>query len=272
MTLVTYYLNNRGFYSEINNLILGYIYAIDNEYNFRVDSSTSKLYFQKGFEYYFESININNTNNKISKSLIINGVHCLNFKKIRLQNISFQKKRNITKNIIKYTDKANSEIQKVINRLNLPSNYTTFHVRRGDKIGEKPTLTWTTKSGKYEADRFEIDEYFLKINTKINNLFVMTDDFKVISDIKKYISSKKLNIKIYYLCDETDDGYSTLSLLQNKEYYDEKDVIKLLAEIEIAKNSYYFVGTFSSNVSRYVKLIHKNPKNCFSLDMLWFPE
>ena len=92
MTLVIYYLNNRGFYSEINNLILGYIYAIDNGYNFRVDSSTSKLYFQKGFEYYFESINTNNVGNKISKSFIINGVHCPNFKKIRLQDISFQKK------------------------------------------------------------------------------------------------------------------------------------------------------------------------------------
>jgi hypothetical protein len=268
---VKFALTNRGFYSEINNLINAYIYAAQNGLDFSVDASISKLYFSKGFHYYFEPLVINNNVHQ-SDELIMKGVHCSNFRMMRSEckNIPFEVKREITEKIIKYTFHVQNKINKIIDSLKLPDRYNVIQIRRGDKVNEK--LAWTSERGFGESKRYEFDEYISRIDKgEVRDTFVMTDDYKVINEANEYVESNSLDIKLYTLCEMTSDGHSTIMRYKDENYYTENEVINLLAECEIARNSRFFVGTFSSNIGRYIKLTHKNPQNCISMDSSWHP-
>lgn len=73
----------------------------------------------------------------------------------------------------KYNDSTNKRIKEILKTLSLPDKYVSIHVRRGDKIVESPY--------------YSLERYFEKLGTKNKNLFVATDDYTVIEDIKRNI-------------------------------------------------------------------------------------
>ena len=62
------------------------------------------------------------------------------------------------------------------------------------------------------------------------------------------------------------DGYCTIIRRNNNNNFTEEEMIDVFVDIEIARKSIIFVGTLTSNFSKYIKLSHKNPNMCFSLD------
>lgn len=149
-----------------------------------------------------------------------------------------------------YQKQFNNKIQSIISDLNLPKSFACFHIRRGDKVGEK-LHTWTQKTGRTESKRFEFCDY-LKHCEGIKTIFIMTDDFRCIQEAREYISDNNLPHKILHLTNESQDGHSETLNIQNDRSYSKQELVQFFAEIEIAKLSDVFVGTRTSNVYRYI--------------------
>jgi len=92
-------------------------------------------------------------------------------------------------------------------------------------------------------------------------IFVLSDDSSAFDELYKIP-----DLSIYYnkLISKR-QGFD----LSNDNEFSHENLFNLLLECEIAKKSQYFVGTFTSNVSRFIKLIHEHPENCHSLDIPW---
>jgi hypothetical protein len=155
------------------------------------------------------------------------------------------------KSILNYTTEFHKEIESVVSELNLPKSFACFHIRRGDKVGEK-LYEWTQKTGRTESKRFEFCDY-LKHCKNIETIFIMTDDYRCIQEAREYINDNKLPHKILHLTNESQGGHSETLDIQNDRVYSKKELVQFFSEIEIAKLSDFFVGTRTSNVYRYIK-------------------
>lgn len=154
------------------------------------------------------------------------------------------------KSILNYTPEFHKEINAIISKLKLPESFSCFHIRRGDKVGEKYS-TWTEKTGNTEAKRWEFCDY-LKQCEDIKTIFIMSDDFQSVREAHEYINDNNLPHKILYLTNESQNGRSESLEVINNYKYTRQELVQFFAEIEIAKRSDVFVGTRSSNVYRYI--------------------
>ena len=131
--------------------------------------------------------------------------------------------------------------------------YDAVHIRRGDAL--------TSGEG---AMYHHANEYVQK--TTLNDVFVMSDDFRVISEIPR---------KVHHMIPEGETGnWSTPNYVTKQgeqpvfmfRSHEKKKQIteRLVQEMYIAANSETFVHECSS-VAHFIKLIHKNPERCISL-------
>lgn len=146
----------------------------------------------------------------------------------------------------KYNDSTNKKINEILKTLSLPDKYVSIHVRRGDKIVESPY--------------YSLGQYFEKLGTKNKNLFVATDDYTVIEDLKKKYS----DWNVWTLCSPLERGY--VQSVADKESFQEKDrnMILLFATMEILNRSERFVGTYNSNIGMFQGM--RNPSICGGVD------
>lgn len=153
-----------------------------------------------------------------------------------------------------YQDSFYKEINSQINSLSLPKNYACIHVRRGDKVKEKPS-----RGLKAEDLRYEIEDYLNRLPQKksLENIFIMTDDYKAIKEIKNYLKKTNSNKKIHYLTKKTQDGNSEQFIEQGNQSVKKSDLVQFFTEIEVAKNSQVFIGSGRSNVFNHIRLTSK---------------
>jgi hypothetical protein len=90
--------------------------------------------------------------------------------------------------------------------------------------------------------------------------------FDIINQVVDDLQAIDSSLNIFTFCQKIDQGYT-----QDKfnELGSQSKIIairKLISEVDIACNSQIFVGCYKSNVSRYVALAHKHPKQCYSAD------
>ena len=138
-------------------------------------------------------------------------------------------------------------IKHVIEKLNLPEKYCCAQVRRGDKAEEQiPGKRWDVQKYIDSLCRMSPGEDNL-------NIFVMSDEFSTILDMKEHIQEKKLPHKLFYICDEKMTGYDCTKHCSGEFEYTHNQTFDFLAEIEIAKNATCLAGTLSSNVYRYIR-------------------
>lgn len=156
--------------------------------------------------------------------------------------------------------------------LKLPDVYDAVHIRRGDK-----TIDWPGKESEFKP----ASEYISKLDDDDTPIYVMTDDYRVIEEIKKCTNKKILFqvepdnkghysyhfVNTAYNDDKHDENFKNFSKENVNERH--KSTLMLLEETWICVHSRKFVGTFSSNVGNFIKTIHKNPENCVSLDAEW---
>jgi len=156
--------------------------------------------------------------------------------------------------------------------MELPEVYDAVHIRRGDK-----TFDWHTKQSGY----FEVKDFISHFEDDGVPLYVMTDDYTVIDEVRKH-TNKPLLFKVqpdergwfsYHFMGSTfdkkkhDDRYSKFTDEGSRERH--QSTLVLLEETWICTRARKFVGTFSSNVGKFIKTVHPSPECCVSLDDEW---
>lgn len=196
--------------------------------------------------------------------------------------------KNAIKEIYVYNDRIRDIINDVKKYLSL-TNYGGIFIRRGDKLISR-------ESNFINLEKFV--DLLLSKNPDCKTIFLQTDDYNSYLEIKKYIDEKNLQIKLVTLCNENTKGgmvifnynkdklnneinnndinneyliqcinnlynYKPVNTMNNDEIY--QHVIDMLIGIDIILESDVVICDFSSNVSRFIKLAHKNSENVFDI-------
>ena len=148
-----------------------------NDYDLKIelderDGLDGRLYFQYGFEKYF-NIESNYDKSKNYTNTIISGGFGkgvddptrLQFLNLQRTHIDFQTAVRI-RNKLTLSSYVMNKIKARMSDLKLPDNYVFMHIRRGDKL-------------KHEANFIGFDEFItihIKLNKTIKNIFIASDD------------------------------------------------------------------------------------------------
>ncbi len=270
-------LTSRGFYSEINNLLNAILFGLITKRRLYVDQSKFSDGDLKWADLYQSDLlwATEDVQNFIDPKWIIEGVGSTgfwdigNFINYRHLNKKFFLLRSygFYRNIFAAKRHLARQFCQPVAPFNWPEDlqvpYAAIHVRRGDKV--EGYISPRSGDLIVEGEQVLVHDYLSIIHRQaphLKSLFVMTDDYQVVDDLQAIDSS----LNIFTFCQKIDQGYT-----QDKfnELGSQSKIIairKLISEVDIACNSQIFVGCYKSNVSRYVALAHKHPKQCYSAD------
>jgi hypothetical protein len=285
--------SDAGFFSEYNNMILAMLYCLTEKIQFILYSKDANFGYEKGWTDYFLpfcdeiSDDFNKKYNfrdyeffrqklnkkdklKIRLHKFINGIDFFTQDLwLLIRNREYEKKvynipelgirdsslRDACRSLINITWEFNpvvkTFIKDKINSLSLPDKYIGFHIRRGDKFVEQELI--------------DITIYFQRAkNINIKNAFILTDDYKVISEVREKYSQWD----IFTLCTETETGYDHANFKKRDKAVIRDSHINLFASLDILNYSQFFIGTFGSNPGMFLGM-RMSPEKCISTDIDW---
>ena len=271
------YCKRCGFFSDFFFLMNFYIYCKKNNKNFVIDSNEWIYSSKLGWEDYFSNINIIHENSS-SVDEIIKYPGSDFFEEYPI----YEYKKYLW-DIYKYNDNTKNIILEKSKELNiLNTKYGGIHIRRGDKLHSESKLFDSTMYLKLLLSKYP----------ECQKIFLQTDDYTCYEELIDYIKNNELNIEIITLCNENSRGvvvydydFENPQIIENKEYIDKiidilkntKTVINMNSEeiynhtidlivgLYIIFNSEICVLDYQSNVSRFIKLAHKNYENVFDI-------
>lgn len=285
-------LSNRGFFSEVNNLVLAILYCIENKIKIKVYSKkwvSGKWgdYFNPIFQEYNGIIPVPNymfskgrkdyfyiiyhryfKNRKILQDDIWSVMRnkpfiekTFYYPELGIDGDIFEAKRQLFKIILDYNNKTAEEVFSLLETdLDFVKKSCGIHVRRGDKVC----------GNSKEAELFNIESYVnkaKKIDPEINKFTICTDDNEVLENF----NSKFPNYNYLSFCPKNRLGYFQYEYNNTKEAIEKrKEAISILKDANLLIQSKIFIGTYSSNIARFVVLMRNN-ENCYSLDIPWTP-
>lgn len=145
----------------------------------------------------------------------------------------------LSKVALHYSEQTEIEVQNLIDSLNLPEKYFSIQIRGGDKL--------------LEIKKFmEVGEILQKIqqsNCNVKDIFIFTDDYKNIEEIKK----RRPEWNLYYLTQQHENGYDNYFFHRLSKATKHKHMIKLLAMVEVCIKSEIHFGCEYTNVDEYIK-------------------
>lgn len=288
-----YPLTNRGFYSEINNLVLAALYCSVNRIKIRVSSKnwvagewtdyfnpvieeyhglipipTTSVFFirrrEKLYEFYHKNLKKrqliqNNVWNKMRDKAFTKNY--FNIPELGIDGDIFHAKKRMMSILFDINNTVNNQLECFMEQHNtFIKNSCGIHVRRGDKVFGKHK----------EANFVSLSDFVNKataVAPELNKFTICTDDFEVIEEFKKEFPQ----FELFTLCKNTNRGYSQKeynSITDKKKIYNE--VIDLLKDSYLLTHSNVFIGSYSSNISRFLVLQRDNI-NCYSMDSKWYP-
>ena len=168
-----------------------------------------------------------------------------NISSLNLTGNSFSIASHFAKAIYTLTPKTKKEIKEQIALLNLPKDYISLQIRSGDIITE---CNWRKQK---LLTPIQYIKHLKDLKLKTQNLFIFTDDYSHIKSFKKLLPQ----YKIYTLCTPNETGFVYNNFTKLDEHSRHLDIIKILSNIEICKNSKHFIGTRVSNPSWFLSLI-----------------
>lgn len=283
-----------GFFSEYNNMILAMLYCLTHKIQFTLYSEDANFGYQYGWTDYFfpfcdetnddfhKKYNFRNYDFiqerlgikdklKIKAYKVFNGINFLsqdlwlllrdrknekniyNIPEIGIINCSLKDAcRELISLTWQYNEITAPEIKNKIRLLNLPEDYIGFHIRRGDKH--------------IEQDLVETSSYLNRAEniSNIKNTFILTDDFRVISEIR----NKYKEWTIFTFCKESEQGYDHAKFKKENKSIIKEAHLNLFASLDVLNNSTFFVGTFGSNPGMYLGMRMDSAK-CISIDIDW---
>ena len=280
-TLISNWDNISGFYSELFFKLNHYLYCKKYNINYKINSDNWSYKYKKGWTDYFQDVelNLNDINTTDNSNLIHTEPGCCN----TLEEFQIKDYVNIIPEYYKYTPEVQTIINNKKNELGLVNGeYGCIYIRRGDKLVDENDFVHTDK----------FIEKLLNKYPECKTIFLQTDDYNCFIDLQKYIKNKNLDIKPITLCPENMFGAIANSsyinkmknnIYSNKEYLekiksnlskpisemspDEKyaHTIELITSVDICITSKYCICDYKSNVSRFIKIAHKNVMNVFDV-------
>ena len=164
---------------------------------------------------------------------------------------------NSFKKFYKYNALTQNSISEKKQYINIPDNYISVHIRRGDKI----------VTGEMEDINLNIYvDAIRKYSYISNNIYIATDDVTVISYISKKLSDT--DIKIYYNKENKLKGFDEKTYNLKSDSVRRDEVLNMLFDMDMMINSSFFIGTFSSNVGCVVAM-YLGLDKCHSIDVSW---
>jgi hypothetical protein len=268
--------SDAGFFSEYNNMILAMLYCLKHEICFQLYSQNAN-FATRGITDFFEPFCNEDTNAehelynpRYDYPFLQNLFHTVQRKRERFKRLNridyltadlwndfrdqafAQEIFNIPELgihgdtrraggqlielIWKYNTQTQSMIKQKIAAVPLPAEYVGLHIRRGDKSKE----TRPIESEKYFS---LIDQEFSK-----HNVFVSTDDYQVIIELKKSFPGWN----IFTLCGAEEKGYFHREFIKLAPERKRNEILNLLASMDILANAQLFVGTLSSNIGMFL--------------------
>ena len=164
---------------------------------------------------------------------------------------------NSFKKFYNYNALTQNSISEKKQYINIPDNYISVHIRRGDKI----------VTGEMEDINLNIYvDAIRKYSYISNNIYIATDDVTVISYISKKLSD--IDINIYYNKENKLKGFDEKTYNLKSDSVRRDEVLNMLFDMDMMINSSFFIGTFSSNVGCVVAM-YLGLDKCHSIDVSW---
>lgn len=136
-----------------------------------------------------------------------------------------------------YNVSTKKDIERIISGCLLPDKYISCHIRRGDK--------------NTESDYVSLEKYIKSIEKYgFLDVYVSTDDYTVFETLKK----EKLEWNWHTICNKSNKGYNQVVFNNIDADQKRNSIIELFASIEILNKSTLFIGTKTSNPSRFMSI------------------
>ncbi len=145
--------------------------------------------------------------------------------------------------------------------------FAAIHVRRGDKIeGEQ----YIGASGKEvhrnpEGEMTPLSTYIDLMGQhakEVRTIFVISDDYSAVEELRDLVPAQQVRT----LCPKNAAGYYNDRFYRMSRTKRIQSHEGLLAGVRIASQSALFLGPYKSNLSRFVANIHWDPTRCVSVD------
>lgn len=168
-----------GFFSAFFFTMNHYIYAVKNKQSFRLLTQNWLFRYKNGWTDYFEPCDINleeiEQDNKYAKC----GENLGSFR--------IREYQNIIKSIYRYNSNTVLDLISAFHTLNLNNReYGAIFVRRGDKLVSESC---------YIPGRKYVEK-LLELYPEVTIIYVQTDDYNVVDEVKGYLEEKSLTGKI----------------------------------------------------------------------------
>ncbi len=288
---LVFQLTGRGFASEINNMLSAMLYCLVHDIEFILYSKPWCASHEKGWQDYFlpfceeytdklfyrnSAFELGHDEKKrdsLQKSLFKNhyNAHDLWFKiiddnflskefiipELGIEGDIFQAKRVLLKIICRYNLETESRVHAKDEMLSSIKPFISLHIRQGDKAPEAEVLP-----GRRYIEQIK------KAPPHLKNVFVASDDYRVIEDCMKHCPDR---FRIVTFCKPTTTGYDQDAFSQEKVIVKKQQMLDLFLDLHFLVQSRFFIGTYSSNIARLVALF-KGRNKCQSLDIPeWHP-
>jgi hypothetical protein len=266
-----------GFYSELNNMVLAMMWCLENKVQFVLCSKGGKIFTKnRGWQDFFlpfcdevdDKVNLKynwrpwvrkltpRQKLKVLWYKLTHRVHYftqdvfwIGFKYcLELDRVGNQVAQ-LFEMAYRFSPEAEQKINRIISSVPLPERYAAIQIRGGDKIQETEPISI--------ADSMRI----LKEATDLKDVFVLTDDFLLLSQLKNNFP----NYNFLSLCGESEHGYFMYKMreLSKEENYEQH--IKLLASMEIIRNAEVAVMPIKANPGLFMRMFPGKAK-CVALE------
>lgn len=260
-----------GFYSELNSLLFSTLFCLQNRLRLEIYSKDAPFTFGNGWNEFFENYcpefkndfigkrisrdYINNHRNNhicyiykiITRNDILNDIYWFcrsgwfehshfNIPELGINGDLRQAMKTIIPIVYRFNEKYTHIINNFIDKLNLPNNYISLHIRAGDKITERELIT--------------PQNYLEKAKSLSNcrNIFVATDDYRIFEQLR----DDNPDYTFYTSTSPEEKGNDTERLFTSSKDSIKNNLIEMFASVELFLHSELFIGTYSSNPGLFV--------------------
>lgn len=220
-----------GFGSVFGYMLQAYIYAKKGGYAFRVKNENWQYGPEKGWHDFFTTLEAYNSAEKMKEE---------NFKHATGPRESYT--LGEYHEAIKEIYKPNKEILEAAEEFKkkIGGSYKSVFVRRGDK---------TSGEGK-EMDAADLSSLTKEMGIKDGNLFVMSDDYAVVEEIKELLP----NVKVFTLTEPEAKGFSIHRIQSASVEVKKKEAAELFTSVEIFHGGEKGWADNRSNLGRFLKM------------------
>lgn len=298
---IIYSLTTRGLFSELNNLVLAKVYADWHSMELVVNTKNWNARFKEGWNDYFRNTLVCRNDfftaqlkiyskekpwigkiyynpkefftfyfyycanaififfhpwTELTKD-VFSKLYSTQFLQKELGEACFAKYASAFKSVYKYNDQTAERIRSMRDKLGIPDEYIGVHLRRGDKI----------TSG--EMGDIKIETYIDEIRKRKGiccNVYIATDDISVIPYLKRELN--KDGFCLFYNKKSNQSGFDERFFNNKTKEERYEDTLNTLLDVDVLIHASFFIGTYSSNISRIIPL-YLGLDKCISLDNQW---